>query len=826
MRKLATCFFALAICAPAVYAASAASRVIPSTNTKTSAGTSATVATERVAPSSAKQSRTAISRNVTTAVTPTTSQSGTAARSTVSRSVVAGGANMTLSDVVSTVGRNARVSSASINNNPTIRRAGLSLRPSTAEVGGRATIAGSGLQTGSNIDESLRSVQSRAASKEVTRESIAEAKERLEQLSELNSTCQQQYNDCMDQFCNVVDTNQGRCSCSGNLSKYTKVEEAVKEANSELNDVAQRIRYVGLSADEIRAILTATEAEEALSGQVDTTETRNMLAQIEDLIKDPTSATTYSADSFTGLDMDLDFTADSADLFSLDFLNTGTSGSFAKLRGTDLYNAAKKRCSTILSQCKEAGATSQQVTGNYELAIDKDCIAYEKGLTKMNDTLKNNVRSAERMLQKARLAVLQNKNQYDAKGCIAALETCMKDDMVCGDNYYKCVDPTKRYIDENGKVVLGQDITKITAFMEDYNNADIDDGFLQTAIGNTVSLTPAACSTHQAIAAGENPSNDLGDGACVVKYLMSKIGTGQKVTDNGLCRAVLDKCQRYTYSDTDTYNATNDVVVNYIQRAMVNVRAAQKRIISEYSSNCMIDVATCYNQQVTQVNTWSSSASINSIYNVMRGACRNVALTCGFAIFAGPPAIDNINGADSVPSLSGCSDAEGQTPGSGPYNDGIINCVSEMFYESLLCPDNAQYDDEKPDGIAIGTNGWVNDRCKCLNGYEPYGTLCVAVCGENAERNSYGTCVCKTGYTGQTCDACASGYEPDPDNDGACAPKTGGTTTPSPAATLPTDSAACEEMEGASWNDTNSTCECEDGYTESNGACVAETSGA
>lgn len=823
MRKLATCFFALAICAPAVYAASAASRVIPSTNTKTTAGASATVVTERVAPSSAKQSRTAISRNVTTAVTPTTSQSGTAARSTVSRSVVAGGANMTLSDVVSTVGRNARVSSASINNNPTIRRAGLSLRPSTAEVGGRATIVGSGLQTGSNIDESLRSVQSRAASKEVTRESIAEAKERLEQLSELNSTCQQQYNDCMDQFCNVVDTNQGRCSCSGNLSKYTKVEEAVKEANSELNDVAQRIRYVGLSADEIRAILTATEAEEALSGQVDTTETRNMLAQIEDLIKDPTSATTYSADSFTGLDMDLDFTADSADLFSLDFLNTGTSGSFAKLRGTDLYNAAKKRCSTILSQCKEAGATSQQVTGNYELAIDKDCIAYEKGLTKMNDTLKNNVRSAERMLQKARLAVLQNKNQYDAKGCISALETCMKDDMVCGDNYYKCVDPTKRYIDENGKVVLGQDITKITAFMEDYNNADIDSGFLQKSIGNTVVMTPDTCSKHQAIAAGTDDNNpDLGDGACVVKYLMSKIGTGQKVTDNGLCRAVLDKCQRYTYSDTDTYNATNDVVVNYIQRAMVNVRAAQKRIISEYSSNCMIDVATCYNQQVTQINTWSSSASINSIYNVMRGACRNVALTCGFAIFAGPPAIDNqVN--DNA-SLSGCSDAEGQTPGSGPYNDGIINCVSKMFYESLLCPDNAQYDDEKPDGIAIGTNGWVNDRCKCLNGYEPYGTLCVAVCGENAERNSYGTCVCKTGYTGQTCDACASGY--DTDKDGKCAPKTGDTPTPAPAAKLPTDPTECEEVDNASWNENNSTCECDTGYTESNGTCVEDTPGA
>lgn len=815
MRKLATCFFALAICAPAVYAASAASRVIPSTNSKTSTDNAPATVSDRAAKATTNPSRTAISRNVSAAVVPTTSQSGTAARSTVSRSVVGGGSNMTLSDVVSTVGRNARVSSASINNNPTIRRAGLSLRPSTAEVGGRATIAGSGLQTGSNIDESLRSVQTRAASKEVTRESIADAKERLEQLSELNNTCQQQYNDCMDQFCNVIDTNQGRCSCSDNLANYTKVEEAVKEANAELNDVAQRIRYVGLSADEIRAILTATEAEEALSGQVDNTETRNMLAQIEDLIKDPTSATSYSANTYAGLDMDLDFTADSADLFSLDFLNTGTSSSFAKLRGSDLYNAAKRRCSTILTQCKDAGATSQQVTGNYELAIDKDCIAYEKGLVKMNDTLKNNVRSAERMLQKARLAVLQNKNQYDIRGCVSALEKCMKDDMVCGENYYKCVDPTKRYIDENGKVVLGKDITKITAFMDDYDNATVNSSTLAKAFYST--LTEDTCQQDQAFIGEDDDSN--GDGACVVKYLLQKIGTGQKVTDNGLCRAVLDKCQRYTYTDTGTYKEYNDVVVNYIQRAMVNVRAAQKRIISEYSSNCMIDVATCYNQQVTQVNTWSSSASINSIYNVMRGACRNVALTCGFAIFAGPPAIDNINGKDDEPSISGCSEAEkyDRTIQTGQYNDGIINCVSEMFYESLLCPDNAQYDNGKPEGVAIGTGGWVNDRCKCLNGYEPYGTLCVAVCGENAARNSYGTCTCKTGYTGQLCDACASGYtDTDPDEGVVKCEKTDS----SQGTSWPKTQTECEKIANAEWDADSQTCSCKEGYAQSGDKCV------
>lgn len=600
-----------------------------------------------------------------------------------------------LDAAVHTVGRNARVSGASINNDPAVRRAGLSLRPSTAEVGGRATIAGTNVQTGSNIDEAVRSVQTRAATNVVTRESIAEAKELMEQTNELNKTCQQQYNECMDQFCAVIDANQKRCSCSANLSRYTKVESAVKDANIQLNEVAQRIRYVGLSADEIRAIMNATEAEAALSGATDNSETRNMLEDIEKMIKDPTSASSYTATSSDfGLDLDLDFSSGSSDMFSLDFLNS-SSTSFSNLRGTELYNAAKKQCKTVLNQCKNAGATSQQISANYDLAIDKDCIAYEQGLTKMNETLASNVRSANLMLQKARLAVQQNKNQYDAKGCISALETCMTDDMVCGADYTKCLDPTKRYIDENGTVVLGQNISDITAFMTNYDNSQIDAGKLGDAYAMTVTKDECA---------------KKGDGSCVVHYLMTKIGTGQKVTDSGLCRAVLNKCQYYTYDSNGNYKPYNDIVVNYVQRAMVNIKAAQYRIISDYASSCMVDVAKCYNQQVSQVNSWSTSASIDSIYRVMSGACHNVALTCAYAVFQNDKDL--------------CSEKD---------TTGCINNISELFYQSLLCPDNSTYNTTK--GTA-GTDGYVNERCKCNTGYYVYGTTCVLTCPSGYTQNT------------------------------------------------------------------------------------------
>ena len=327
MKKLSLCLFIIACFAPLVVA-NGASRVIPSlgvstgddanstgsrdasviaarvkttrssvtppatnTDTVTARDTSArAVVTRSGATQSDNVSKSDVVRvgsrvlNINGTSTPTTSGRGstnvrnTGAASRVgSAQVHTNTARENLEATVNTVGRNSRVEAASINNNPAVRRAGLTLRPSTAEVGGRATIAGTDIQTGSNIDEQIRGVQTRAATNVPTTESIAEAKERLDLTSDLNASCQQQYNDCMDQFCNVIDANQGRCSCSANLANYTDVEEAVTDANNKLNEVAQQIRYVGLTADEIRAIMSETEAEAALSGAKDTSETRNML---------------------------------------------------------------------------------------------------------------------------------------------------------------------------------------------------------------------------------------------------------------------------------------------------------------------------------------------------------------------------------------------------------------------------------------------------------------------------------------------------------------------------------------------------------------------
>ncbi len=680
---------------------------------------------------------------------------------------------------------------------------------------------------GVNTDD--RSVANRAATikintktntKPVSAADVSAAKDLLEQTASLNKSCQEQYNECMDQFCAVVDANQKRCSCSANLSKYASVQDAVTRANDELNTVAQRIRYVGLSADEIRAIMSETEAEAELDGTRDTSETRSMLSKIESLIKDPTTHTTNVGDNddFFGLDIDLDFTDENnADIFSLDFLNN-ENDSISSKRGTALYNAAKRRCKTILNNCTDVGATTNQITGNYDLAIDKDCIAYEQGLKKMNQTLQSNVRSAGLMLQKARLAVLQNKNQYDAKGCIGALESCMTDDMVCGSDYAKCLDPTKKYIDENGSVVLGTDITNITDFMENFNNAAINGEKLASA--TSVTMNEDSC---------KSASNN--DGTCVIKYLLTKIGTGATVKDGGLCRAVLDKCQQYTYNASgDKYNPYNDIVVNYVQRAMVNIKSSQQQIISNYASSCMTDVAACYNQQVTQVNSWSSVASVSSIKGVMTGACRNVALTCAYAVFANMCSVGEQNAINWV--------LQGETPTTTANNQECVPCdstsaenqsrciegISEIFYQSLLCPENSTYSSTCSTANASTGNraigGCVNTQCTCNAGYTSWNGSCVESCGASEYRNAYGLCL--------TCDAglVPSGASATTEaafcsTSSGSGSGTGGENNTCPANADANTTCTAAESDGGATGCVSVGCMCQTGFDADNGSCVA-----
>ena len=77
----------------------------------------------------------------------------------------------------------------------------------------------------------------------------------MEDDKQITDFCKSQYVSCMDNFCNVLDDEQGRCSCSKNLKNYAESESALKQANELLQDVAQQIQYIGLTRDEVETLL-------------------------------------------------------------------------------------------------------------------------------------------------------------------------------------------------------------------------------------------------------------------------------------------------------------------------------------------------------------------------------------------------------------------------------------------------------------------------------------------------------------------------------------------------------------------------------------------
>lgn len=479
----------------------------------------------------------------------------------------------------------------------------------------------------------IPTISSTSSSVVTTAESAADATQTMDELAQITDFCKAQYTSCMDNFCNVLDDNQGRCSCSKNIKNYAKTEEALKAATEALQDVAQQIQYVGLSADEIETLFTQTEAEIQMQSTQDNTQLKNDLDRIKNLIVDVKggSASTVS-DAGMGFNLSglLDFSIDSTgfDLASLFGTTTADTSSISNQRGETLYKTAAARCkSAVLTNCAAQGVDISVIANSYDMEIDKQCIAYERSLTDTNAEMNQTVRNAKGVLQRARLMVAQQKNSYDLRGCVNALDSCMQDDYVCGTDYEYCLDPTGKYI-VDGEIVVGStpgyvvSSSALTAPGIDYGESktlystwfydnnkyafgtDNDKGTLSDYINKTVTST------------AQTQTSDI-----MSNYLLYKIGYNEDGKNYGMCMSVLNKCQDYTYTGTTaanrTYNPANDVVKEYLQRTLTKIKVAQDAVIADYAENCITDVSSCL-----ATNNYEKSN------NIAINACRAQIRTC------------------------------------------------------------------------------------------------------------------------------------------------------------------------------------------------------
>ena len=474
--------------------------------------------------------------------------------------------------------------------------------------------------------------------------STAVTTQSLDELAQVTDFCKAQYMSCMDNFCNVLDDNQGRCSCSKNIKNYAKTEEALKAATEALQDVAQQIRYIGLSADDIETLFTQTEAEMQMQSSQDNTQLKNDLDRIKNLIVDvKTGSASAVTDSAMGFDLSglLDFNIDSTgfDLTSLFGSSSANTSSISNQRGEALYKTAASRCKVaVLNDCAAQGVDIAVISNSYDLEIDKQCVAYERELSDANDQMSNTVRNAKSVLQRARLLVAQDKNSYDLRGCINALDSCMQDDYVCGADYEYCLDPTGKYIID-GEIVVGStpglDPTTVNADnipgpgSADLRNTETLYGtwyydnkyaWADSRTGGT--LTEYITETLSDVKLEDPDSNNA---HIMTDFLLHKIGYNKDGKNYGMCISVLNKCQDYTYegsspNDRD-YKKDNDVIKEYLQRTLVKIKSAQDQVITDYAENCISDVTSCLTS-----NNYEQGNQLRN--NVAINACRGQIMTC------------------------------------------------------------------------------------------------------------------------------------------------------------------------------------------------------
>ena len=475
---------------------------------------------------------------------------------------------------------------------------------------------------------------------------VEEVKTSMDELAQITDFCKAQYTDCMDNFCNVLDDNQGRCSCSKNIKNYAKTEEALKLATEKLQDVAQKIQYIGLTGDEVETLFAQTAAEEAMQSNSDSSQIKSDLDKIKNMIVDVKTGTSSSSEVTSGLNFDLsgllDFSIDSTG-FDLTAMfgggNAANTASISNQRGEELYKTASSRCKVaVLNDCAAQGVDISVITNSYDLEIDKQCVAYERSLTDANDQMASTVRNAQTVLQKARLMVAQQKNAYDLRGCVNALDSCMQDDFVCGTDYENCLDPTGKYI-VNGAVVVGSEPGAVITATTPSSVPNRGEGKLYS----TWNYGANSCAANGTLNAWEKQTAANGFtgqstdgtllgyiGACMATsmpisdnldqmalFLQNKIGYNADGKNFGMCISVLNKCQNYTYDDSGKYIPNNDVIREYLMRTLTQIKVAQDDVIADYAENCLADVQSCLIQNNYGVNR-----------NISVNACKSVLRTC------------------------------------------------------------------------------------------------------------------------------------------------------------------------------------------------------
>lgn len=362
------------------------------------------------------------------------------------------------------------------------------------------------------------------------------------------AACRESYATCMDQMCANANDTYRRCFCSDKFLKFRNVEESLDEAMIMLQQFQDNnLEAVDKTAAEVNAMYSASVGEAAIKR--DTSASAKLLDNITKLLSGGgTNSTTTNMNNSIGI-LDLDFSVDFDDVWSdggFSLFDTGNQD-LSTLEGTALFNAAQRQCTRLSQNMCENNAVFSMSRSSYNILITQDCNTYEKALNKKKETVAQAVRTAEKYLREARLEEYRAHNSMDVNECLTKVRTAMLSDTACGENYKRCLDPTRRYINP----ATGEPIDNYRPWFFQL------DGLIKL---------------------GDMGSDILRDNSDFDKFL--------------------EGYRSYVSTQLDTCRSIADFVWNEFKRnAIVEIAQAQANKVEEVKSECVDTIAECYDTQ-------------------------------------------------------------------------------------------------------------------------------------------------------------------------------------------------------------------------------------
>ncbi|MCR4918041.1 MAG: hypothetical protein K5912_03810 [Alphaproteobacteria bacterium] len=387
------------------------------------------------------------------------------------------------------------------------------------------------------------------------------------------SRCRTVFNQCMDEFCANKDSQLKRCACSSRVNEFNGIKKQLAKVEDKMLDFNQRLLAVNMDAEDVKAMITASEGEDAFYDTKDTTKSKKML---DDIAKKLNKTFNSKEDSIgmgaISLSLNEDMAFDNIDSFGGITTTTKT--------GTALYRDALPICQEMaLEVCSEEELNLAE--SGYQMQIEQDCTTIQKSYQTQVDQARNRVHESSALLDMSRLDIYQKRNSDDILTCKKKMLDMLADVTICGKNMEKCLDMSGKYIDPTtGEVFLTNDLANLSNLI---------------------------------VRPGDNQKwSNIPENKPFITFLNSKKTLLEPATEN--CQVI-----------------AGSIWSDFLEDALAKIKLAQEAKLEQVRQACTSINSQCINEATESINNFDARAlsvfGVSADYTV-NSMCSNVRTSC------------------------------------------------------------------------------------------------------------------------------------------------------------------------------------------------------